>query len=118
MSFFHTSTLQRRARNQIMRIKNMDRNWLDKEEDIMCTFTDYFQKLFTKEGVTNDQENSDLKEVLSHIDAKVTNKMNQDLTVDIWYEEIDAAVFQLGATKALGMDGFSSVRTKNTRIYW
>lgn len=41
-TFFHQCTVQRRARNKVIKIQNMQGLWLDKEEDIMNAFTDYF----------------------------------------------------------------------------
>lgn len=39
-TFFHQCTVQRRARNKVVKIQNMQEVWLEKEEDIMDAFID------------------------------------------------------------------------------
>lgn len=44
--FFHMSTIQRRKRNSIKKIKNCDGVWLEGREEVAQGFCDYFQHLF------------------------------------------------------------------------
>lgn len=44
--FFHTSTLQRRARNKVIRLRGRDGVWLENEGEIGKEFTDFYNKLF------------------------------------------------------------------------
>lgn len=60
----------------------------------------YFTNLFTSVG------NRDLGEALSVVERLVTVDMNRLLVAPACDEEIRATVFQLGALKAPGADGF------------
>ncbi|XP_062014434.1 uncharacterized protein LOC133730954 [Rosa rugosa] len=60
-------------------------------------------ELFTSNG------QQEWGEVLDFVDPVVTTNMNVKLTELITLQEVKDAVFDLGATKALGPDGFSGV---------
>ena len=40
--FFHQSTLQRRKRNKILRIKRGNNEWIEDEKGVIKEFEDYF----------------------------------------------------------------------------
>lgn len=44
---FHASTINRRSRNIILRLKTDGDVWLEKQGDIQSAFDRYFDKLFT-----------------------------------------------------------------------
>ena len=46
MRFFHSSTVQRRARNKEVRLKGEGGIWLEREEEINAAFSDFYNKLF------------------------------------------------------------------------
>lgn len=50
----------------------------------------------------------DQTEVLQYVKPLISEKINSNLTANFTIEEVKEAVFQLGAVKALGPDGFSS----------
>lgn len=69
--YFHAKTKQRRARNQITRLRNSLNQWVCKEEEIKAVASDYFHHLFTS---TNPDT---IEDSLRYITASVTAKMNQ-----------------------------------------
>ncbi|KAK4255495.1 hypothetical protein QN277_008493 [Acacia crassicarpa] len=99
--FFHVSTIKRRQRNRISCIKDDGGNWLMDKEAISQNVADYFQNLFA----TSAPNSMDV--VLNYIEPKISDDMNQTLMHSISREEIKAAAFSLGSTKAPGPDGFS-----------
>ncbi|KAH7849307.1 hypothetical protein Vadar_016040 [Vaccinium darrowii] len=99
-SFFHTSMIQRRQRNQLLRLKDDQGSWLESEVDINAHLGNYFSDLFHSRG------NRNLEEVLSVIPEVITPDMNSSLIHAVSDEEIEMAVYQLGALKAPGPDGY------------
>lgn len=101
--FFHFSTIQRRQKNKIKLLKDDNGDWLDTETNIANGFSDYFQSLFSTDGAR------DWSDVLCHIYPRVTKEMNEELLKPVSMDEVKAAVFQLGALKSPGPDGFSRI---------
>lgn len=101
--FFHSTTIQRRQRNKVTKIKNGQGDWLENKGEIVRCFRDYFDNLFDASG------NRDFSFVLSHIDRVITDVNNEFLCSPITDIEIKNAVFQLGGSKAPGPDGFSGL---------
>ncbi|KAI8525452.1 hypothetical protein RHMOL_Rhmol13G0231200 [Rhododendron molle] len=99
-AFFHATVIQRRQRNQLTRLKNNEGVWLSEDHEINEHLSEYFSKLFTATG------SRDFEEVLHKVDKCVTDDMNCKLTRRVSDEEIKEAVFQLGALKTPGPDGF------------
>lgn len=99
--FFHQTTLQRRQYNKILRLQDDSGNWLETELDISNNVLNYFQHLYTTSGPQL------WPEVLDFVDHIVTPEMNLSLQRPISLQEVKSAVFDLGATKAPGPDGFS-----------
>lgn len=98
--FFHLSTVQRRKRNKVRLIKNGDRVWLDGDVHVAESFGDYFKELFTSDGPRNWEA------ALDSVDCRVSEEMNDNLLLPITLEEVKTAVFDLGALKSPGPDGF------------
>ena len=65
--------LQRRQRNQILRLKIENEGWLEDEDELNDHIRDYFQNLLTTVGQRN------VEEVLDHVECRVSKAMNQDL---------------------------------------
>ncbi|CAN1785963.1 LINE-1 retrotransposable element ORF2 protein, partial [Linum perenne] len=98
--FFHASTIQRRQRNKILRLKNGDGEWIEGEEDItnhVRGFYETFSWRRTRGG--RDEINSSIPKVIS-------DEINTYLVKQETVEEIEKAVFHLGAQKSPGPDGF------------
>ncbi|OMO53103.1 Endonuclease/exonuclease/phosphatase [Corchorus capsularis] len=79
--FFHQTTIQRRQRNKILRIKDNSGEWLEDEASIVNHFSQYYRDLFTTDGERNWDE------VLNHVLELVTSDMNTALTACISEEE-------------------------------
>lgn len=102
-NFFHHSTLQRRQFNKILRIQDNNGVWLETDKNITNHFSEYFSNLYSSNGPQVWEE------VLDFVDTLVTDEMNDKLTVEVTLQEVKEAVFDLGATKAPGLDGFSGI---------
>lgn len=92
--------MQRRKRNKISMIKDGNGEWLEGDKLVAKGFQEYFQQLFTTDG----QQVWDV--ALECVDARVSESMNSELLLPITIEDVKAAVFDLGALKAPGPDGF------------
>ncbi|KAL6190713.1 hypothetical protein ACLB2K_037107 [Fragaria x ananassa] len=99
--FFHQTATSNRRRNKILQMRDDNGNWITTEPEIVAHFNDYFQNMYTATDLSN------VEEVLSFVENKVTPKINESLMLDVTMEEVNAAVFDLGAFKAPGPDGFS-----------
>lgn len=80
--FFHLSTIQRRKRNVVTKIKNSDGIWLEDRKEVITGFGEYFQNLFSSDG------ERDCTSVLDCLEVKVTDDMNSDLLHPISLEEV------------------------------
>ncbi|OMO52105.1 reverse transcriptase [Corchorus capsularis] len=94
--FFHSTTVQRRRRNSITRIMNNDGVWLTEEEEIRNFILNSYKELF-RAG-----ELEDVEEVLDSVERVITPEMNEALSKQVSRDEIEEAVFSLGALKAPG----------------
>lgn len=74
---------------------------METELDISNNILNYFQHLYTSSGPQL------WPEVLDFVDHIVTPEMNLSLQRPISLQEVTSAVFDLGATKAPELDGFS-----------
>ncbi|KAI9077346.1 hypothetical protein K1719_040659 [Acacia pycnantha] len=95
--------IQRRQRNKILRLKDEGGVWLEEREEINCTFDAYYRKLFHSVG------SRPMEQALAYVDRVVTDEENSNLKRPVSNLEIEEAVFQLGANKALGPDGYTAL---------
>ncbi|CAL9007242.1 unnamed protein product [Prunus brigantina] len=102
-AFFHHSTLQRRRRNRVSKIKGVNGLWGEGDSQVRKAFEDYFKDIFSA------GRRRDLGDSLAFITPVITGQMNISLCRPVSDEEIKEAAFQLGANKAPGPDGFSGV---------
>ena len=85
--FFHSKASQKRRRNHIKGIKNLQEHWVEEVNDIAKVAIEYFDNLFSA-GSCNQME-----ECLETISAKVTPDMQNLLSNDFTAKEIKTAVF-------------------------
>ncbi|KAI9105092.1 hypothetical protein K1719_022808 [Acacia pycnantha] len=99
--YFHLSTVQRRQRNSILRIKGEDGVWIEDEEAVANSFAWYYEALFkpTDPRLFDD--------VLKCVDSCISEEMNAALVAPVTRREVNNVVFQLGGNKAPGPDGFN-----------
>ncbi|KAI5328747.1 PREDICTED: reverse mRNAase [Prunus dulcis] len=100
--FFHMSTIQRR-RNRMVCIQDENRVYSSGEHDVRATFDRYFGNLFTTYGP------QEMGNVVECVNPVISNAMNMDFLRPIAPQEIKDAVFEIGALKALGPDGFQGI---------
>ena len=77
--------------------------WLEELEDVAGVAVQYFNDLFLSGPCTR------IDECLEAVPQKVTIDMQQALSCDFTVDEIEAALFQMGPTKALGPDSMNAI---------
>ena len=92
--YFHSKASQRRRRNFIMGIRDKQNNWVEEMDDIVEVATNYFETIFTLGSSSRMEECIDL------VPHKVTDDMRDFLSSEYNADEIKAALFQMGPTKA------------------
>ncbi|XP_065619755.1 uncharacterized protein LOC136063373 [Quercus suber] len=104
--FFHSKASQRRRRNFIEGIKNANGVWVEEVDDVADVAFDYFMNIF-KVGTCDRME-----ECLNAVNRKMTKDMLEVLSRLYNNEEVKAALFQMGPTKAPRPDRFTSLLAK------
>lgn len=92
--------IQRRQRNQILRLKAANGDWKVTDDGIDQEIASYFSSIFHDDGPR------DMASVLAYVPHSVTEEMNTLLIGPVGDHEIKATAFQMGALKAPGSDGF------------
>lgn len=103
-SFFHATTVQRRYRNRLHRIKDKNGVWVEGQEEIFGAVLDHFSEVYKAEECVGIKE---------AIQPKFSGRMNEELLAQITDSEIKAAVDSLGASKAPGPDGLNGMFYQN-----
>ncbi|CAN6706248.1 unnamed protein product [Malus baccata var. baccata] len=101
--FFHQSTLQRRRRNMILKLKADDGQWVEHPSRVRQMVEDHFQNLFKFGGPRH------WGALLDCVPPGITEEMNRDLIAPVSDEEIKAAVMNMGRLKAPRPDGFQGI---------
>lgn len=102
-SFFHASTVQRRERNRIVRIKDSEGRWIEGHDEVMAAIHSFYKDVYKAEEYSGNYE------MLEDIPHLVTLDMKESLAAEVKEDDIREAVFSLGATKAPGPDGFNGL---------
>lgn len=98
--FFHLTTVHRRQRNQVAKLKDENGTWQTEQDCIAKIIKGHFQSLYS---APPDRE---IEDVVSLVDPIVSNDMNDALTKLVSRNEVRVAAFQMGPLKAPGSDGF------------
>ena len=88
--FFHASTIQRRDRNRIQRLKDSNGEWVEGQEDVTRMILAHFQEVYSSAPIQN------IEDCVAVIPKLVTDDMNNELSKPISDSEIKKAVFSLG----------------------
>ena len=101
--YFDTSTLIRRRANAVNFLKLESGIWVSFRDDIGGNFVSHFSNLFTSSNPTIETE---MLELFSPV---ISVEENTTLCFSVTEEEILEALTSLGSTKALGLDGFTTL---------
>lgn len=101
--FFHQSTLQRRRRNKVLKIKDEEGHWVENPCRVRQLVDDHFIQIFSSGGSLN------WGELLDCIRPCVTAEMNESLLQPVSEVEIKDAALKIGGLKAPGPDGFQGI---------
>ncbi|KAF7149839.1 hypothetical protein RHSIM_Rhsim02G0125400 [Rhododendron simsii] len=101
--------IQRRQRNQILKLKDKEGNWKSKPKEIARIMKLHFQELYAN---PRDKEYEDISNL---IDPIISPECNASLMRNVTKEEVKMAVFQMGPLKAPGSDSFPGLFYQN---YW
>ncbi|KAB2625965.1 hypothetical protein D8674_017625 [Pyrus ussuriensis x Pyrus communis] len=102
-AFFHRTTIQRRRRNKVVKVKDGNGVWIDNQSEVQKYIEDHFINLFSTSGPR------EWGTTLECIQRKVSAVMNNGLVRPVTLEEIQTAAFQMGGMKAPGPDGFQGI---------
>lgn len=102
-NFFHATTIQRRSRNRIQRLKGSGGDWIEGKEEIFEEVLRHFEEVYHLDG----QEVED--DYFQNIPCLVSDHMNEQLLQEVREAEIKSVVFSMGALKAPGPDGLNGL---------
>ncbi|KAB2601289.1 hypothetical protein D8674_002294 [Pyrus ussuriensis x Pyrus communis] len=97
--FFHSSTLQRRRRNKIVKLRDENGNWVESPTQVRQLVYNHFTSVFSSAGDRN------WGSLLDCINPSVSPDMNEALIAPVTEEEVKAAAGSMGGLKAPGPDG-------------
>lgn len=100
--FFHAVSKVRKSKNRFKSI--IDDQGIEhfRDDAIGKVAEKYFSDLFST------TQHSDMEEIISGIEPKVTAAMNRSLLLPVTNKEIKDAVFSIGPDRAPGVDGFTA----------
>jgi hypothetical protein len=90
--FFQHRASHRRRKNTDKFLRREDGSRCDTDEGMRAMAQDFYSNLYSSEAATN------MDTILDKIEAFVTPEMNERLTATISDQEIEKALFQMGAT--------------------
>lgn len=99
--YFHLTTVTRRSRASISRIKDANGVWVEGNTNISNTIVNYFQTIFKSSEPDIHIQDLDI------ITPTISDEENQNLVRDVSLEEIKDALFSMDPNKAPGPDGFT-----------
>ncbi|KAJ1378472.1 Endonuclease/exonuclease/phosphatase superfamily [Sesbania bispinosa] len=105
--FFHASTVQRRDRNKLYRLRNDQGTWVEGQNEVENLILSHFQEVYKSDGPIN------FSSCESAARRKITDAINEELMRPTNEEEVKRAVFSMGAFKAPVTDGLNGLFFQN-----
>jgi len=94
-------------KNRIRMLQDENQRWICDPETLKTMASNFYSRLYTMVGYRNYEP------ILAQCPQVVTTEMNDKLLEMIKIEEVRLATFQLGKTKAPGLDGFNGLFFQN-----
>ncbi|PNX75251.1 ribonuclease H, partial [Trifolium pratense] len=98
--YYHTKTISRRRRNNILMLKNDHGEWIEDVEQLQRMAKEFFQNLFSNTHARHEWKQTDIS--YPAIDSDTMTKLAVPFTND----EVKRALFAMQPWKAPGPDGF------------
>eukprot|EP00253_Pinus_taeda_P026964 PITA_26964 len=103
--FIHSTAIERRMDNNITHIQNEQGTRVEKHEDIEVELLNYFKQVHKQPNIHHSEA---IQEITSNIPKLNSDEHNQMLLKPVDLQEVEIAVRQLKAGKALGPDRLTS----------
>ncbi|KAK6119801.1 hypothetical protein DH2020_046456 [Rehmannia glutinosa] len=103
--FFHRKASARKRNNWITGVESDDGRWVTDDVEISRVIAAYFQNVFSTSNPMMDDMEPILDAITSHIPLDVLVDLDRPFS-----DEIQKALFSMGATKAPGPDGIAIAR--------
>ncbi|XP_033136130.1 uncharacterized protein LOC117128234 [Brassica rapa] len=101
--FYHALTKQRRVRNRIVGLHDVDGNWITEDNGVEKVAIDYFKNLFSTTSP------SEFDSFMAEVTPGITLQMNQRLLRLVTEEEVREALFMMHPEKASGPDDMTAL---------
>ncbi|XP_071909708.1 uncharacterized protein [Coffea arabica] len=99
--FFHSVVAEKKRRAMIHRVRGVDGEWAEEEAQIGEAAVNFFQGLFSADGIQSPHH------IMDHIPGLVSTQDNDMLSRIPSLEEVKGIVFSMDAESAAGPDGFT-----------
>ncbi|KAL4307123.1 uncharacterized protein LOC107605009 [Arachis ipaensis] len=101
--YYHTRTVIRRRRNKILKLKDQQGDWIEKDEDLKRHAIDFFKCLYEEENETGGGlvTQSQYPPLEPSIKEQIYKKPEKN--------EVKYAIFNIGSLKAPGPDGYPAL---------
>jgi len=111
-SFFQAKSKERAKSNRIVALNCPDGSLATEQQELERVAREFYSDLFT------GQEDLELEPILDHVPRRVTDLMNDELIKPFSEEEVEKALFMMGANKAPGLMVLLQVSTSVIGNSW